>query len=116
MVFFNLLTEMIFSSDHLHNMPESLELNHSTVYGLLVPLSNQWDVLGEELGLSPYLSEIKSMFYENEERLSEVLRIWEYSSIRSYSWNTLATALESKKISRPMLASEIRKALRGTKL
>lgn len=97
-------------------MPKSPELNHSTVYGLLKPLSYQWDDLGKEFGLSPYLSEIKSMFYLNEERLSEVLRKWEHSSIRSYSWNTLATALESKKVSRPMLASEIRKAQRGTKL
>lgn len=107
---------MIISSDHLHNMPKSLELNHSTVYGLLKPLSSQWDDLGEELGLSPHLSEIKSMFHKNEQRLSEVLGIWEHSSIRSYSWNTLATALESKKISRLVLASEIRKALRGTNL
>ena len=106
---------MIISSDHLYNMPESLELNHSTVYGLLKPLSNQWDDLGKELGLSSHLSEIKSMVYENEERLSEVLRIWEHSSIRSYSWDALATALESKRISRPILATEIRKALHGTK-
>lgn len=97
-------------------MSKSLELDHSTVYGLLKPLSHQWHDLGEELGLSPYLSKIKSMFNENEERLFEVLRIWEHSSIRSYSWNTLVTALESKKISRPMLASEIRKAQGGTKL
>ena len=107
---------MTISSDHLHNMPKFLELNHSTVYGLLKPLSNQWNDLGEELGLSPYLNEIKNMFYENEERLSEVLSKWKNSSIRSYTWNTLATALESKKISRSILASEIRKALRGTKL
>lgn len=94
----------------------TLELNQSTVYGLLMPLSDQWHDLGEELGVSPYLSEIRSMFYENEERLFEVLRIWEHLSIRSYTWNTLVTALESKKISRLMLASEIRKALHGTNL
>ena len=106
---------MIISSDHLHSM-QTLELTHSTVYGLLRPLSHQWDDLGKELGLSPQLSKIKSMFDDNKQCLSEVLRIWEHSPIRSYSWDALATALESKKVSRPMLAGEIRKAQRGTKL
>ena len=95
-------------SENLRKMTV-LDLNYSTLFGLLEPLSSLWYQLGEALTLTPHLNHIRTANYNDEERLSAVLKKWEQHQIKPYSWETLVNALKSNQVRAMQLADELAK-------
>ena len=91
---------------------ETLLINYITLYELLQPLSLQWRQLGEALLLAPYLSNIQTKNFSDEERLQAVLKCWEDEHVRPYTWETLVAVLNSSDIRATYLAIELSKRLK----
>ena len=91
----------------------ALDLNHSTLFALLKPLSSLWYQLGEALTLMPHLNQIMTANYEDEQRLSTVLQKWEQYQIKPYSWETLVNALKSNQVRAMQLADELEAVLKA---
>lgn len=83
----------------------ALDLNHSTLFGLLEPISSLWYQLGEALTLTPHLNQINN--HKDEQCLSTVLQKWEQYPIKPYSWETLVNALKTNKVRAIQLADEL---------
>lgn len=93
---------------------EQLPLEDTTLCKLLLPLASLWCQLGEALGLTPYIDEIRASSDTDEDGLQAVVVIWEKTKIRPYAWKTLITALESEKLGLNELAGELQKKLDST--
>ena len=87
---------------------QPLDLNNSTLFGLLEPLSSLWYQLGEALTLTPHLDQIKINNHNDEQRLKAVLQKWKQYQIKTYSWVTLVNALESNQVRALQLADELK--------
>ena len=94
-------------SENLQKMT-ALDLNHSTLFGLLKPLSSLWYQLGEALTLTPHLNQIMTANYNDEQCLSAVLQKWKQHSIKPYSWETLVNVLKSNQVRAMQLADELK--------
>ena len=93
---------------------ETLHLNLSTVYKLLLPIASLWYQLGVALGLAPYLDKIKTNNHRDGQRLQAVLYHWENSTVRPYTWNTLIAALDSSYVGLKNLAAKMKDRIKIT--
>ena len=67
--------------------------------------------MGEALSLAPYLHDIQTTNFSDEERLQAVLKCWEDKQGRPYTWEALVTVLNSSNIRATYLAIELSKRL-----
>ena len=93
---------------------ETLHLNLSTVYKLLLPIASLWYQLGVALGLAPYLDKIKTNNHRDGQRLQAVLYHWENNTVRPYTWNTLIAALDSSYVGLKNLAAKMKDRIKIT--
>ena len=101
----------MYNYTELFNKIDKLNLNLSTVHGLLLPIALLWEQLGVALGLAPYLDKIKTNNHSDEQRLQAVLYQWENSTVRRYTWNTLISALDSRSVGMKNLAAKIKESI-----
>jgi len=84
------------------------EVKIETLIKELVPKTNQWEIIGQYLGITDVqLKRIDKENSDEKSRFREVLNTWKRLGKKPFTWNTIIEVLREDAIQETMLADDL---------